>query len=272
MRAALALAILAPACANTARIRNEDYRARVAALEAQIRDKEFWLDHYQGVPKWQEAKAEGVVIRVYEIAGWTRVTISVGRAARVDVGDKYHLSRGEGYVGRITIMSMTRDWSDGWLDSRWVGTVATPRVGDQAWSEYSRGPRRKPLDLDDLTIAQANGRLEARIVELEQELGRIEEVLGDYRRWREGSRGVFVEGSVLSVCISELGVFVEVSIGAEDGVVVGDTYHVRQERLRRGGRWSEIKVIRVSRDTSYARSDGRIPPNVGDRVTRYPLD
>jgi hypothetical protein len=63
----------------------------------------------------------------------SQVTVSVGDADGVRVGDIFHLRRGAMYVGRVTIQDVAKDESVGEFDAEFPGRVGPPRAGDLAY-------------------------------------------------------------------------------------------------------------------------------------------
>ncbi len=63
------------------------------------------------------------------------VAISVGSRAGVRVGDGYHISRGDDYVGWIKIIRVSEESAYGLLDQRWQSVRLWPKPGDRVWTE-----------------------------------------------------------------------------------------------------------------------------------------
>jgi hypothetical protein len=61
------------------------------------------------------------------------VTITVGAAEGVRVGDIFHLRRGAAYVGRVTIHDVAKNESIGEFDAQYPGRVGPPIAGDLAY-------------------------------------------------------------------------------------------------------------------------------------------
>ncbi len=99
-------------------------------VERALREANFWLDKYRA--KFGDIKgSEGAVGVVNAVKG-TLVSISVGSADKVRVGDWYELSRGGSYVGRIKITTVDRNLSVGQFDTMNPGSGAPPQPGDKA--------------------------------------------------------------------------------------------------------------------------------------------
>jgi hypothetical protein len=99
-------------------------------VERALREANFWLDKYRtkfGPMDGSEGSA-GVVNAVKG----NLVSISVGSADKVRVGDWYQLSRGGAYVGRIKITTVDRNLSVGMFDTGNPGSGAPPQPGDKA--------------------------------------------------------------------------------------------------------------------------------------------
>ena len=63
------------------------------------------------------------------------VGISIGSEHDVRVGDVYQLSRGNVYVGSITITKVAKKVSVGVFDEKYKGKGAPPKKGDRAWQD-----------------------------------------------------------------------------------------------------------------------------------------
>ncbi|HEX5135802.1 MAG TPA: hypothetical protein VFY93_02440 [Planctomycetota bacterium] len=101
-------------------------------VERQLRETTFFLDQakkrYGNEFLGPTQGAAGVVNGVKD----QLVSISVGSADKVHVGDWYALSRGSAYVGRIKIISVDKNLSIGQFDSSAPGSGAPPQAGDKA--------------------------------------------------------------------------------------------------------------------------------------------
>lgn len=141
---------------DTARFKSKDaereleiasLKKRAAALEAsnkkllaeQAKQRElvFWakaamdlnrrigrIDHVRQLPESRVASVDGNLIG-----------ISVGSEDKVRIGDVYQLSRGNVYVGSITITKVAKKVSVGVFDEKYKGKGAPPRKGDRAWNQ-----------------------------------------------------------------------------------------------------------------------------------------
>jgi uncharacterized coiled-coil DUF342 family protein len=98
--------------------------------EAKLRDVNFWLGKYREKygPLDDSKGAAGVVNAVKG----NLVSISVGSAAGVRLGDNYNISRGSSYVGRIRITTVDKTLSVGIFDDQHPGSGAPPMPGDKA--------------------------------------------------------------------------------------------------------------------------------------------
>lgn len=99
-------------------------------VERQLREANFWLDKYR--VKFGDIKGgEGASGVVNAVKG-PLVSISVGSADKVRVGDWYAISRGSSYVGRIQIVQVDKNLSVGQFDVMNPGSGAPPQAGDKA--------------------------------------------------------------------------------------------------------------------------------------------
>jgi len=98
--------------------------------EKRLRETQFWLDKYRA--KYGDMTGgEGAPGQVMAVKG-PLVSISVGSADKVRIGDWYAISRGPNYVGRIKIMSVDKNLSVGQFDVNNPGSGAPPQAGDRA--------------------------------------------------------------------------------------------------------------------------------------------
>jgi predicted nucleic acid-binding Zn-ribbon protein len=100
-------------------------------VETRLRETDFWLTKYRerfGDIGMQSAGAPGQVMAVRG----PLVSISVGSADKVKIGDWYAISRGPNYVGRIKITSVDKNLSVGQFDENNPGSGAPPQPGDRA--------------------------------------------------------------------------------------------------------------------------------------------
>jgi hypothetical protein len=104
--------------------------ATLGDTDRALRQANFWLEKYR-VKYGPLDGPEGSAGVVNAVRG-TLVSISVGSADKVRVGDWYALSRGPNYVGRIQITTVDRNLSVGQFDERNTGTGAPPQPGDKA--------------------------------------------------------------------------------------------------------------------------------------------
>jgi hypothetical protein len=99
-------------------------------VDRKARELEFWLNKYR--EKYGDMTgSEGAPGQVLAVKG-PLVSISVGSADKVRVGDTYHLSRGGAYVGRIRITSLDKNLAVGQFDVNNPGSGAPPQAGDKA--------------------------------------------------------------------------------------------------------------------------------------------
>lgn len=99
-------------------------------VDRQLREANFWLGKYR--VKFGDIKgAEGASGVVNAVKG-PLVSISVGSADKVRVGDWYAVSRGSSYVGRIQIVQVDKNLSVGQFDTMNPGSGAPPQPGDKA--------------------------------------------------------------------------------------------------------------------------------------------
>jgi len=99
-------------------------------VERQLRESNFWLDKYRA--KYPDIKGSKGAIGVVNAVKGPLVSISVGSADKVRVGDSYDLSRGSSYVGRIKIVQVDKNLSVGQFDVMNPGSGAPPMAGDKA--------------------------------------------------------------------------------------------------------------------------------------------
>lgn len=100
-------------------------------VEKDLKNRSFWLDKYRerfGDITGGPGGAEG---RVLSVRG-NLVSISVGSADGVKIGDVYQLSRGSSYVGQITITKVYKDQAVGEFDTEFTGSGAPPMPNDVA--------------------------------------------------------------------------------------------------------------------------------------------
>ena len=166
--------------------------------------------------------------RVRRVEGVT-VEISLGKDAKVSVGERIDLTRGLEIVGRFTITDVAKGSAKGDLDTAWTGTVGLPVVGDVAWTRREFDPR----------FSTQRGLL--------------------------GVRRTLPDGLVLSVKKTRAGMFVAISVGSKDGIRVGDEYHLS----RAGDYVGRITLIRISKGSAYGKIDERwagkaFPPQKND--------
>ncbi|MGQ0613824.1 MAG: hypothetical protein ACT4PV_08815 [Planctomycetaceae bacterium] len=117
--------------------RTAEERAALAAELADTRkslaEARSWLDEYRARFGDITGGSKGAKGVVRDVKG-DLVGISVGTNDGVRMGDEYHLSRGGSYVGRITIIQVSKDLAVGRFDSANAGSGAPPQVGDSTWS------------------------------------------------------------------------------------------------------------------------------------------
>ena len=105
----------------------------------------------------------------------------------------------------------------------------------------------------DKALREENERLRVRVKELEQELWLVDQ----YRRMpdRPDRTNLIPEGKVLDTKTGEFGVLLVLSIGAEDGLRVGDVMN-----LRRGAQYvGRVTVDKLYKQQSVGLFDGRFP-------------
>jgi hypothetical protein len=100
-------------------------------IERKARELEFWLNKYRERHGDIVEVSEGAPGVVMAVRG-PLVSISVGSADKVRVGDYYNLSRGAAYVGRIKITSVDKNLSVGQFDVNNPGSGAPAQPGDKA--------------------------------------------------------------------------------------------------------------------------------------------
>jgi predicted RNase H-like nuclease (RuvC/YqgF family) len=137
------------ASANAARLEQElanctaengSLQAGVSSKDAKIKELQFWLDAYRtrfGKIDDIRSLPEGRVLQVKQGDGGLGifVAISVGSKDNVRVGDTYQLSRGNQYVGSITIIRVDRDSAYGRADAKYHGDAWPPQSQDRAWTD-----------------------------------------------------------------------------------------------------------------------------------------
>jgi len=99
-------------------------------VERQLRESNFWLDKYRA--KYGDIKGSEGAIGVVNAVKGPLVSISVGSADKVRVGDWYAVSRGSSYVGRIQIVQVDKNLSVGQFDVMNPGSGAPAQPGDKA--------------------------------------------------------------------------------------------------------------------------------------------
>lgn len=99
-------------------------------MDRALREARFLLGKYQEKygPMTPSRGARGVV----NMVKGNLVSISVGSADGVAIGDNYDLSRGDKYVGRIRILSVDKNSAVGQFDMNNPGSGAPPMTGDGA--------------------------------------------------------------------------------------------------------------------------------------------
>jgi hypothetical protein len=100
-------------------------------LEKQVRELTFWLNKYE-VKYGKDVASKGAPGVVNAVRGQL-VSISVGSADGVAVGDNYNIRRGASYVGRIRITTVDKNLSVGMFDAQNPGSGAPPQAGDSAY-------------------------------------------------------------------------------------------------------------------------------------------
>lgn len=117
---------------------NTTLQAARADLEKTIKEQKFWLDAYRrkygpiGEPR---QLPDGTVLSVKRTGVGTFVALSVGRKDGLRIGDEYHLSRADKYVGRVEVIRLTADSAFCRADERWTGEAWPPQQNDKAWVE-----------------------------------------------------------------------------------------------------------------------------------------
>jgi hypothetical protein len=96
-------------------------------LKAEVKRLSEELERMRGDPP-----ARSIAGRVTGCDGG-KVTITVGAAEGVRVGDIFHLRRGAIYVGRVTIHDVAKNESVGEFDALYPGRVGPPSAGDLAY-------------------------------------------------------------------------------------------------------------------------------------------
>jgi len=96
-------------------------------LKAEVKRLSEELERMRGDPP-----ARSIAGRVTGCDGGN-VTITVGAAEGVRVGDIFHLRRGAIYVGRVTIHDVAQNESIGEYDAQYPGRVGPPSAGDLAY-------------------------------------------------------------------------------------------------------------------------------------------
>lgn len=105
----------------------EALREENARLKGEVKRLLAELDRLRGDPP-----ARSIAGRVTLVED-NKVTISVGAAEGVRVGDIFHLRRGAAFVGRMTILDVAKDVSVGLFDASFTGRIGPPRIGDLAY-------------------------------------------------------------------------------------------------------------------------------------------
>jgi len=105
----------------------EALREENAKLEAEVKRLCAELERMRGDPP-----ARSIAGRVTGVED-SNVTITVGAAEGVRVGDIFHLRRGAIYVGRVTIHDVAQNESVGEFDDQYPGRIGPPRAGDLAY-------------------------------------------------------------------------------------------------------------------------------------------
>ena len=106
---------------------NAKLKEENAKLKADVKRLRGELERMRGDPP-----ARSIAGRVASVED-SQVTVSVGDADGVRVGDIFHLRRGAMYVGRVTIQDVAKDASVGEFDAEFPGRVGPPRAGDLAY-------------------------------------------------------------------------------------------------------------------------------------------
>jgi len=110
---------------------------KLLAEQAKQRELVFWakaamdlnrrigrIDDVRQLPESRVASVDGDLVE-----------ISVGSEDKVRSGDVYQLSRGNVYVGSITITKVAKKVSVGVFDEKNKGKGAPPRTGDRVWNQ-----------------------------------------------------------------------------------------------------------------------------------------
>lgn len=113
--------------AEALREQNAKLEAELEQLRAEVKRLRGELERMRGDPP-----ARSIAGRVTSVEDG-KVTISVGDADGVRVGDIFHLRRGATFVGRITILDVGKDESIGEFDAQYPGRIGPPRAGDLAY-------------------------------------------------------------------------------------------------------------------------------------------
>lgn len=105
----------------------EALREENTKLKAEVERLRSELERMRGDPP-----ARSIAGRVTAVED-SKVTISVGDADGVHVGDIFHLRRGATFVGRMTIRDVAQNESIGDFDAQYPGPIGPPRAGDLAY-------------------------------------------------------------------------------------------------------------------------------------------
>jgi hypothetical protein len=268
--------------------------ARAGDYEAVLKE----LELVSAILKARSARSliEG---RVTSVRG-DLVVISVGSADGVSVGDTFHLRRGAEFVGRVRIEKVEVELSVGAFDSRFPGVGAPPRKGDIARHERVRLPEPHVTsvrgDLVVISLGSEDGVQigdlfhlrrgdayvgQVRINKVERALAvgtfdsrlpgtgappqRGDVVYRDKKPVEKGPKPSAREGRLNSVRDD----LVVISLGSDDGVRVGDVFHVR-----RGNEYvGQVVIDKVERNLSVGTFDSQFPgpgapPQRGDVAYR----
>jgi len=105
----------------------QELRAENAKLREEVARLRGELERMRGDPP-----ARSIAGRVTSVED-NNVTIPVGAAEGVRVGDIFHLRRGAMYVGRVTIHDVAKNESTGEFDAQHPGRIGPPQLGDLAY-------------------------------------------------------------------------------------------------------------------------------------------
>jgi hypothetical protein len=100
-------------------------------VDRALREANFQLDLFRKQYGDIAGVSKGAAGVVNAVRG-NLVSISVGSADGVRVGDSYDLSRGDKYVGKIRIQTVDKNLAVGLFDEQFVGSGAPPQRGDKA--------------------------------------------------------------------------------------------------------------------------------------------